>query len=149
MSNPINEIKNRAKSVSELDLAKKIQDSANNVLQAGLGALAKQQEDTSKVFDALVKQGQELESKTKDVVKQQLKTAEDRVEEVKKTAHERVTSLRGKANVSIDKLETAVQDNVSQAIQNIGNITNEKVGKLTSRIEELERTIEKLQSKIK
>ena len=83
MNNTFDDIKNRAKSISDTDLTKKIQDSATNVLQVGLGALAKQQEDTTKIFDALVKQGQDIESKTKGVVKQQLRTAEDRVEEVK------------------------------------------------------------------
>lgn len=149
MSNTFDDIKNRAKSISDTDLTKKIQDSANNVLQAGLGALAKQQEDTTKIFDALVKQGQDIESKTKGVVKQQLRTAEDRVEEVKKVAQETVTAVRGKAHVSIDKIESAVQDGVSQAIQNIGLITNEQVTKLNRRIDELERSIERLEGKLK
>ena len=149
MNNTFDDIKSRAKSISDTDLTKKIQDSANNVLQAGLGALAKQQEDTTKIFDALVKQGQDIESKTKGVVKQQLRTAEDRVEEVKKVAQETVTAVRGKANVSIDKIEGAVQDGVSQAIQNIGLITNEQVTKLNRRIDELERSLERLEGKLK
>lgn len=149
MSNPLDDIKNRAKSLSDADLAKRIQDSANNVLQVGLGAIAKQQEDTTKVFDALVKQGQDIEMRTKGVVKQQLRTAEDRVEEVKKAAQETVSAVRGKANISLDKLEGAVQEGVSQAIQNVGLITSEQVGKLTRRIDELEKTIERLESKIK
>lgn len=149
MNNTFDDIKNRAKSISDTDLTKKIQDSANNVLQVGLGALAKQQEDTTKIFDALVKQGQDIESKTKGVVKQQLRTAEDRVEEVKKAAQETVTAVRGKAHVSIDKIEGAVQDGVSQAIQNIGLITNEQVSKLSRRIDELERSLERLETKLK
>ena len=149
MNNTFDDIKSRAKSISDTDLTKKIQDSANNVLQAGLGALAKQQEDTTKIFDALVKQGQDIESKTKGVVKQQLRTAEGRVEEVKKVAQETVTAVRGKANVSIDKIEGAVQDGVSQAIQNIGLITNEQVTKLNRRIDELERSLERLEGKLK
>ncbi len=149
MNNTFDDIKSRAKSISDTDLTKKIQDSANNVLQAGLGALAKQQEDTTKIFDALVKQGQDIESKTKGVVKQQLRTAEDRVEEVKKVAQETVTAVRGKAHVSIDKIEGAVQDGVSQAIQNIGLITNEQVTKLNRRIDELERSLERLEGKLK
>lgn len=149
MNNTLDDIKNRAKSISDTDLTKKIQDSANNVLQVGLGALAKQQEDTTKIFEALVKQGQDIESKTKGVVKQQLRTAEDRVEGVKKVAQETVTAVRGKAHVSIDKLEGAVQDGVSQAIQNIGLITNEQVTKLNRRIDELERSLERLEAKFK
>jgi poly(hydroxyalkanoate) granule-associated protein len=149
MNNTFDDIKNRAKSISDTDLTKKIQDSANNVLQVGLGALAKQQEDTTKIFDALVKQGQDIESKTKGVVKQQLRTAEDRVEEVKKAAQETVTAVRGKAHVSIDKIEGAVHDGVSQAIQNIGLITNEQVTKLNRRIDELERSLERLETKFK
>ncbi len=149
MSNPLQDIKDRAKSVSDADLAKKIQDSANNMLQTGLGALAKQQEDTAKVFDALVKQGQDIESKTKDAVKRQLRTAEDRVEEVKKAAQETVSAVRGKAHVSMDKIEGVVQDSVSQAIQNVGLITNEQVSKLERRINDLERSIERLEGKLK
>ena len=149
MNNTFDDIKSRAKSISDTDLTKKIQESANNVLQVGLGALAKQQEDTTKIFDALVKQGQDIESKTKGVVKQQLRTAEDRVEEVKKAAQETVTAVRGKAHVSIDKIEGAVQDGVNQAIQNIGLITNEQVTKLNRRIDELERSLERLEGKLK
>lgn len=149
MNNTFDDIKSRAKSISDTDLTKKIQDSATNVLQVGLGALAKQQEDTTKIFDALVKQGQDIESKTKGVVKQQLRTAEDRVEEVKKVAQETVTAVRGKAHVSIDKIEGAVQEGVSQAIQNMGLMTNEQVSKLNRRIDELERSLERLEKKLK
>ena len=149
MNNTFDDIKNRAKSISDTDLTKKIQDSATNVLQVGLGALAKQQEDTTKIFDALVKQGQDIESKTKGVVKQQLRTAEDRVEEVKKAAQETVAAVRGKAHVSIDKIEGAVQGGVSQAIQNIGLITSDQVTKLNRRIDELERSVERLEAKLK
>jgi len=147
--NTFNEIKNTAKKVTDPEISKKIQGSANNIFQAGLGAIAKQQEESTKVFNALLKQGQELEARTKDVVKQSLSVAEDRVEEVKKVAQGKVTEVRDKAHVSIDKLETVVQEGVSQAIQQVNTLTGEQVTKLNRRINELESALERLEGKIK
>lgn len=147
--NAFDDIKNRAKVVADNEITKKIQDSASNVLQVGLGALAKQQEETSKVFEALVKQGQEIENKTKGVVKQQIRSTEDRLGEVKKAAQETVSAVRGKAHISLDKLETAVQEGVTQAIHNIGLITNEQVSRLNRRIDDLEKALDRLEKKFK
>ena len=143
------DIKNTAKKVTDPELTKKIQDSANNILQVGLGAVAKQQEESTKVFNALVKQGQELEAMTKDALKQQISVAEDRVEGVRKVAENTVSVVKDKANVSIDKIETVVQEGVSQAIQQVNGLTTEHVTKLNKRINELEKALERLEGKIK
>ncbi|EDY87488.1 poly(hydroxyalkanoate) granule-associated protein [gamma proteobacterium HTCC5015] len=147
--NAFDDIKNRAKAVTEHEVSKKIQDSANNVLQAGLGSLAKQQEETGKVFEALVKQGQDIEDRARSVVKQQIRTTEDRIEGVRKVAQERVDAVRGRATVSIDRVESAIQEGVSQAIENIGMITNEQIAKLNRRIDELEKALDKVENKFK
>ncbi|MGM0563359.1 MAG: phasin family protein [Pseudomonadota bacterium] len=143
------DIKQRARAVTDNEIAKKIQGSANNILQAGLGSLAKQQEETGKVFEALVKQGQDIEGRARDVVKQQIRTTEGRIEGVRKAAQDRVDTVRGRATVSIDKVETAIQEGVSQAIENIGMITNEQIARLNRRIDELETALDKVEKKFK
>lgn len=143
------DIKNTAKKITDPELAKKIQDSASNILQAGLGAVAKQQEESTKVFNALLKQGQEIESMTKGALKQQICVAEDRVEGVRKAAESKVAAVKDKANISLDKIETVVQEGVSQAIQQVNGITTEQVTKLNKRINELENALEKLETKLK
>ena len=52
-------------------LSEKIKESARQIWLAGLGAYNKAEEDTGKIFDKLVKEGEEIENLTRDVVEKQ------------------------------------------------------------------------------
>lgn len=97
---------------------------------AGLGAFAKAEEEGSKLFDNLVDAGREVESKARD------KTG-TRVEEVK-------TRVKGRTGETLEKMEKAFDERLTGALSRLGIPNKREVEALNSRIEELTRTIERL-----
>jgi len=117
-----------------LQLSEKIKESARQIWLAGLGAYTKAEEDTGKIFDKLVKEGEEIESLTRGVVEKQFKAVEDRVGEVK----EKVEDVREKASGTFGKLENVFDQRVSSALVRLGIPTNSRISELEKRITELE-----------
>jgi len=108
-------------------LAEKIKDSARQIWLAGLGAYNKAEEDTGKIFEKLVKEGEEIENLTRGVVEKQFKAVEDTVEGVKE-----------KATGTFGKLENVFDQRVSSALVRLGIPTKKQVAELEKRIEALE-----------
>jgi poly(hydroxyalkanoate) granule-associated protein len=119
--------------LNDKQAASRVFNSANQIWLAGLGAFAKTQEEGSKLFDALVKEGEKLETRTR-------KAADEMVEEMKG----RVEEVRGKATERLDKLEQAFQDRVARALNRLGVPTNDDIQELSKRVEALHENIKKL-----
>ena len=73
---------------------------------AGLGAFSRAEEEGNKLFDSLVKVGEELESKTTDI-------ADQTVEKVSEKAKESVIETK-------DKVEKILDHGVNQSLNRIG-----------------------------
>ena len=116
-------------------LSDKIKESARQIWLAGLGAYNKAEEDTGKIFDKLVKEGEEIESLTRGVVEKQFKAVEDRVEDV-----------REKASGTFGKLENVFDQRVSSTLVRLGIPSNHRVSELEQRVAELEKKLEKVLS---
>lgn len=114
-------------------LSDKIKESARQIWLAGLGAYNKAEEDTGKIFEKLVKEGEEIESMTRGVVEKQFKAVEDRVEDVKE-----------KASGTFGKLENVFDQRVSSTLVRLGIPTNHRVSELEQRVAELEAKLEKV-----
>jgi poly(hydroxyalkanoate) granule-associated protein len=114
-------------------LSDKIKESARQIWLAGLGAYNKAEEDTGKIFDKLVKEGEEIESMTRGVVEKQFKAVEDRVEDVKE-----------KASGTFGKLENVFDQRVSSTLVRLGIPTHHRVSELEQRVAELEAKLEKV-----
>jgi poly(hydroxyalkanoate) granule-associated protein len=106
--------------------AKDIQDSANQIWLAGLGAFSNAQEESEKVFESLVKQGQEFESKTSSNVRKKMKVAEGHVQ-----------GIRNRANSSVEKLELVFEERVQQVLAKLGVPSQNDLEVLNQKIEEL------------
>ena len=113
-------------------LSEKIKESARQIWLAGLGAYTKAEEDTGKIFDKLVKEGEEIENLTRGVVEKQFKAVENKVEGVKE-----------KASGTIGKLESVFDQRVSSALERLGIPSNSHVAALEKRIAELEAKLAK------
>lgn len=124
--------KQKASSVAEqsTQLSEKIKESARQIWLAGLGAYTKAEEDTGKIFDKLVKEGEEIESLTRGVVEKQFKAVEDRVE-----------GVREKATGTIGKLESVFDQRVSSALERLGIPSNSHIAELEDRIKVLEKKL--------
>jgi poly(hydroxyalkanoate) granule-associated protein len=114
-------------------LSEKIKESARQIWLAGLGAYNKAEEDTGKIFERLVKEGEELENLTRGAVEKRFKVVEEHVEDV-----------REKATGTFGKLEGVFDQRVSAALSRLGIPTQKQVEVLTARIDELEAQLKKL-----
>ncbi len=112
-------------------VSNKIKDSARQIWLAGLGAYNKAEEDAGKIFDKLVKEGEEIEHMTRGVVGKRIKVVEDTVEGVKE-----------KANGTIGKLESVFDQRVSKALMKMGIPTRIEIKALEAQIAELKKQLD-------
>ena len=115
-----------AGSVSENQLASTVKESAQQIWLAGLGAFAKAQEEGGKVFDALVKEGESIQSKTR------------------KMTDERIAQVAGKAAGTWDRLEQVFEDRVARALGSLGVPTKQDIDRLSKRVVELSAAVQAL-----
>jgi poly(hydroxyalkanoate) granule-associated protein len=122
----VKKLKELAGDVTENQLATTIKDSAQQIWLAGLGAFVKAQEEGSKVFDALVKEGEKVQTKTR------------------KIAEEKVVEFTKQATGTWDKLEKVFEDRVARALHSLGVPTRQDVQNLSKRVAELTNEVQKL-----
>jgi len=114
------------KSLSENQLAQTVKDSAQQIWLAGLGAYSKAQEEGNKVFDALVKEGEAIQKKTR------------------KVADEKMAEVAGKAAGTWDRLEQVFEDRVARALSSLGVPSKKDIDKLSKRVAELTAVVQQL-----
>ena len=121
-------------------LASTVKDSAQQIWLAGLGAFAKAQEEGGKVFEALVKEGTNLQKKTQGL-------AEDKISEVTQKMS-KMTNMAGdvsaKAGQQWDKLESIFEERVSKALNKLGVPSSKDVDALIARIDSLSAQVAKM-----
>lgn len=113
--------------------ADKVKESANQIWLAGLGAYSKAEKEGTKLFDALVKDGERLESKTRDFVDRQINIAKDQVE----AAKDKVEEVRAKATGSWGKVEKAFDQRVASALGRLDIPSKLDFDEVSDRIEAL------------
>ena len=118
-------------------LAAAIKESAQQIWLAGLGAFSKAQEEGTKVFEALVHEGNSIQKRT-------MRVTEDRVSEVTSRFTKMAGEVQKQANHSWDKLESVFEERVERALQRLGVPTSKEVQHLTKRVEELTASVHKL-----
>jgi poly(hydroxyalkanoate) granule-associated protein len=107
-----------------------IKDSAQQIWLAGLGAFAKAQEEGTKVFDVLVKEGMTLQKQTQ-------KVAEAKVEEMAAKVTATTDGLSKQAAGTWDKLEQVFEERVSRTLQKLGVPTAGDVKDIVARLDEI------------
>lgn len=119
-------LKALAGSLTDGQLTSTVKESAQQIWLAGLGAFAKAQEEGNKVFDALVKEGENIQSKTR-----QLTDA-------------KIAQVAGKAAGTWDRLEQVFEDRVARALGSLGVPSKKDIDKLTKRVAELTAVVQEL-----
>jgi poly(hydroxyalkanoate) granule-associated protein len=117
-----------------------VKESAQQIWLAGLGAFAKAQQEGSKVFEGLVKEGLSIQRKTQAV-------AEERIADATSRMSTMANDITSKASGQWDKLETIFEDRVSRTLNKLGVPTAHDIDALIARIDELNRNVQKLQPK--
>nr|AGC71749.1 polyhydroxyalkanoate granule-associated protein PhaF [uncultured bacterium A1Q1_fos_504] len=114
-----------------------VKESSSQIWLAGLGAFAKAQEEGSKVFEALVKEGSGLQKKFRSF-------ADAQVNDMTNEVSGKITEATSKAAGAWDRLETVFEERVGRAVGRLGVPTKADIQKLTERVEELTKQVQKL-----
>lgn len=125
---------------SGVQLSGSVRDSAQQIWQAGLGALSKAQAEGTKAIEALVKEGTTLQRKTQAA-------AEEKISEATSKMSNMATDITSKATGQWDKLESIFEDRVAKALNKLGVPSAKDIDVLISRIDELNRNVSKLSAK--
>ena len=125
---------------TSIPLKVSVKDSAQQIWQAGLGAFNKAQAEGSKAFEALVKEGVSLQRKTQSV-------AEEKISEATSKMSTMATDISSKASGQWDKLENIFEERVAKALNKLGVPSAKDVNALIARIEELNKSVQKLSAK--
>ncbi|APW40460.1 hypothetical protein RD110_04265 [Rhodoferax koreense] len=115
-----------------------VKDSAQQIWLAGLGAFAKAQEEGSKVFEALVKEGIGMQRKTQAAATE----ATSKMASMANLA----SGLAARPAGPWDKLENIFEDRVAKAMSKLGAPSAQDFEALTARIDELSRQVQTLQA---
>jgi len=111
-------------------MAQNVKDSAQQIWAAGLASFAKAQGEGSKVFEALVSEGQKLQKKTQSA-------AEEKFSAVASKVSGMAGDVGAKAGQQWDKLETIFEARVAKALQGLGVPTKADIDSLIKRIDAL------------
>ena len=118
-------------------LAGAVKDSAQHIWLAGMGAFSKAQAEGGKVFEALVREGQNLQRKTQGL-------AEERISEVTGKMSAMADTVTAKAGQNWDKLESIFEARTAKAMTRLGVPTAKDVDALVRRVDELAAAVARL-----
>jgi poly(hydroxyalkanoate) granule-associated protein len=126
-----------AQSAASKDLGKSVLESSRQIWLAGLGAFSRAQQEGTKVFEALVKQGEALESRTK-------RSAIDTATAASEAAKAKAKEMQAMAGGTWDKLEQVFEARVARALSKLGVYTQKDVERLAERVDALSERVNEL-----
>jgi poly(hydroxyalkanoate) granule-associated protein len=112
-------------------------NSPHQIWLAGLGAFSRAQAEGTKMFEALVKQGEHFQDKTK-------KVATETAAAARGAASAKAKEMQQMAGGTWDKLEQVFEDRVARALSKLGVYTQNDVQRLAARVDELAGAVNKL-----
>ena len=125
---------------AEPPLAGSVKDSAQQIWLAGLGAFSRVQEEGSKVFEALTKEGQAIQRRTQEAAGEKMAEASSKMTNM-------ATDIQSKAGQQWDKLENIFEERVAKALNKLGVPSARDVEALTARLDELKQSLHEMSSK--
>ena len=117
-------------------LSKNLSESAQQIWLAGVGAFGRAQAEGTKLFEALVKEGLNLEQTAR-------KLAGNRADVVRDAVESRVGQARERAADTWDRLEKVFEDRVQRALVKLGVPGRDDLNALTERVERLTEELRK------
>ncbi|HET7033342.1 MAG TPA: phasin family protein [Casimicrobiaceae bacterium] len=119
------------------DMPQGVLESSHKIWLAGLGAFSRAQREGAKVFESLVKQGEELQSRTKQAATETAAAARG-------AAAAKAKEMQEMAGGTWDKLEQVFEDRVAKALSKLGVYTQNDVQRLAARVDDLAAAVNKL-----
>ena len=125
-----------------------VQDSAQQIWLAGLGAFAKAQEEGSKAFQGLVKEGLSLQRQTKAAAEEKLAEASRKFSSLAEATtglssgmSASLSSLGARAAQPWDKLESIFEERVAKALAHLGAPSAADMAGLQAEVAALKRQV--------
>jgi poly(hydroxyalkanoate) granule-associated protein len=122
---------------SDKDISQGVLDSSHKIWLAGLGAFSRAQQEGTKVFESLVKTGEQLQTKTR-------RAATETAMAARGVATAKAKEMQEMAGGTWDKLEKVFEDRVARALSKLGVYTQNDVQRLAARVDELADAVNKL-----
>jgi poly(hydroxyalkanoate) granule-associated protein len=113
-----------------------VKDSAQQIWQAGLGAITRAQAEGTKAVESLVKESISIQRKTQAAAEGKLTEATHKVSSM-------ATDISSKASGQWDKLESIFEERVAKALKKLGVPTASEVDALHARIDALSKVAPK------
>ena len=111
-------------------LSTAVQQSAQQIWLAGMGAFAKAQEEGGRVFEALVREGVALQRRTHAV-------AEERFVEASSKIGSMAEQVSSQAGQQWDRLESIFEERVAKSMNRLGMLSTKDMRALVARVDEL------------
>lgn len=117
-----------------------VKDSAQQILQAGLGAFAKAQVEGAKALESFVKDSATIQRKTKAVAEEKLSEATSKMTHM-------ASDISKQASGQWDKLENIFEERVAKALNKLGVPSAKDVSVLIERIDALNKAVQAMAGK--
>jgi len=131
------EARDAAQDAATPDSSKSVLESSRQIWLAGLGAFSRAQAEGMKVFESLVKQGESVETKTRQA-------ASDTATAARHAAKSTAREVQQMAGGTWDKLEKVFEDRVARALSRLGVHTQTDVERLSARVDALADAVNEL-----
>jgi len=119
------------------DESRGVLESSRQIWLAGLGAFSRAQAEGMKMFDALVRQGEAVEAKTRQAASHTAAAA-------RSAAQAKAKEMQQMAGGTWDKLEKVFEDRVARALSKLGVHTQSDVDRLAERVDALSEAVNEL-----
>ena len=124
------------------DIPQEVKESAHRVWLAGLGALARAEEEGSRFFRQLVERGEELEGQGKDKASTAMDEARGTMESARGKMQEVGREVRERGKQMAQDVGKLVDERVDRMLHRLGVPSRDEIERLTQRVEELNHRIE-------
>jgi poly(hydroxyalkanoate) granule-associated protein len=123
----------KVKGNADSQWSQSVRESAHVIWLAGLGAFAKVSSEGGKLFETLVKEGEKVEERTREVAEGALEAAREQTGET-----------RGRMIETWDKLEQIFEDRLNRVLGRLGVPSSDDLRELTQRIDTLQARLDEL-----
>ncbi|MBA1147499.1 phasin family protein [Ectothiorhodospiraceae bacterium WFHF3C12] len=106
---------------------------------AGLGAMARANEEGTKLFEQLVQEGEKVENRSREVVG-------SKAEDVRNMATSAWEDFMKRATGGMGDVEAMFEAQVNRTLSALGVATNEDINKLAKQVDELSKQVKSLSS---
>ena len=113
---------------------------ARKIWLAGLGAYNKAGQDSAEIFKDLVRAGESIERKGKQLVHQQVDAANSQIDSVKSS----VTGVKEKVEVQLDKIEQSFDNRVASALNRLGIPAQQDIAVRSAKLDRLSEVLDQV-----